>query len=78
MDLGSVLRIGTQLAKDTPDADGIWITGALMPSVSTLEALEQASGLPVVGSMQAMAWQGLRLAGVNDQMQGFGRLLREF
>ena len=78
MDLGSVLRIGTQLAKDTPDADGIWITGALMPSVSTLEALEQASGLPVVGSMQAMAWQGLRLAGVNDQIQGFGRLLREF
>jgi maleate isomerase len=78
MDLGAVLRIGTQLGKDTPSADGIWITGALMPSVSVIESLERESGLPVIGSMQVMAWQALRLAGVTDKIDGFGRLLREF
>jgi maleate isomerase len=78
MDLATVRRVGAQLAKDTPDADCIWITGALMPSVSTIESLERETGLPVIGSMQAMAWQALRLAGVTDKIQGFGRLVRDF
>lgn len=78
MDLAKVRETGIKLAKATPDADGIWITGALMPSVAAIEPLEQATGLPVVSSMQAMAWQGLRLAGVTDRIQGYGRLLREF
>ena len=78
MDLGAVRRIGTQLAKDTPDADGIWMTGALMPSVSVIQSLERESGLPVIGSMQVVEWQALRLGGVTDKIDGFGRLLREF
>ena len=78
MDLGVVRRMGRELFEATPGADGLWITGALMPSVAVVEALEQDLGVPVVSSMQAMAWRSLRLAGVEDKIPGFGRLLREF
>jgi maleate cis-trans isomerase len=77
MDLAAVRRIGVQVTKDTPGADGIWMTGALMPSVSTIEGLERETRLPVIASVQVMAWQALRLAGVTGQIDGFGRLLRE-
>ena len=77
MDLGVVRRMAADLLRATPDADGVWITGALMPSVAVVEPLEQELGVPVVSSMQAMAWQSLRLAGVDDKIPGFGRLLRE-
>ena len=77
MDLGIVRRMAADLFRATPDADGVWITGALMPSVAAVEPLEQELGVPVVSSMQAMAWQSLRLAGVDDKIPGFGRLLRE-
>ena len=69
--------MAADLFRATPDADGVWITGALMPSVAAVEPLEQELGVPVVSSMQAMAWQSLRLAGVDDKIPGFGRLLRE-
>ncbi len=77
MDLGIVRRMASDLFRATPNADGVWITGALMPSVAVVETLEQELGVPVVSSMQAMAWQSLRLAGVDDEIPGFGRLLRE-
>ena len=77
MDLGKVRSLGAKLFKETDGADSLWITGALMPAVSVVEALEQELGVPVVSSMQAMAWRSLRMAGVDDKIEGFGRLLRE-
>jgi maleate cis-trans isomerase len=62
------------LFRSTPNADGIWITGALMPSVGAIQPLEQDLGVPVVTSMQAMAWVGLKLAGVKAAITGYGRL----
>ena len=55
MDLATVRRIGAQVTKDTPDADGIWIAGARMPSLSTIDGLEGGTRLPVVASGQVMA-----------------------
>lgn len=52
MGLATVRRIGAQVTKDTPDAGGIWIAGALMPSVSTIESLEQETRLPMIASVQ--------------------------
>ncbi len=77
IDLGIVRRMAADLFRATPGADGVWITGALMPSVAVVDTLEEELGVPVVSSMQAMAWQSLRLAGVDDRIPGFGRLLRE-
>ena len=56
------------------NADGLWITGAAMPSVGVIEALETDLGVPVVTSMQAMAWGALRAVHVGDKVTGYGRL----
>ena len=63
-----------RLHLSTPAADGIWITGALMPSVAIIDSLEQDLGVPVVTSMQAMMWAGLGLARVKAEVAGYGRL----
>lgn len=55
-------------------ADGVLINGARMPSVTIIDALEQDLGVPVVTSMQAMFWTGLRLTNVSTNLQGYGRL----
>ncbi|MCY4582819.1 MAG: hypothetical protein OXE50_08525 [Chloroflexi bacterium] len=65
-------------AANADRVDGIWITGAAMPTVGIVEALESDTGAPVVSSMQAMAWTGMRLAGLPQRIEGFGRLVREF
>ncbi len=48
-----------------------------MPSVGIIEALETELGVPVVGSAQALMWAGLRAAGIDEPISGFGRLLAE-
>jgi maleate isomerase len=70
-------RAARALFNATPGADGIWITGAALPSVGMIEALENDLGVPVIASMQAMYWMGMRLAKVSEQVAGYGRLLRE-
>jgi len=47
-----------------------------MPSVAVIQPLEQDLEVPVVTSMQAMAWAGLRLAGIKTEVTGYGRLFR--
>ena len=64
--------------KNRDRADGAWITGAGMPSVSVIDPLEADIEAPVVTSMQAMAWTGLRLTGLAQRIEGFGRLVQEF
>ncbi len=73
--LAQVYRAAKEVFHAARDADGVWITGALMPTVGVIEALEQDLGVPVVTSMQAMAWGGLRAVGVRDQVAGYGKLL---
>ena len=63
MGLATVRRIGAQVTKDTPDADGIWIASALMPSVSTIESLEQETRLPVIASVQVHGVAGVAPGG---------------
>ncbi len=73
--LETVYRAARSLyLKHADDAEGIWITGAFMPSVAVIDTLEQDLGVPVVTSAQAMMWQGLRLAGINHGVEGFGSL----
>jgi maleate isomerase len=69
-------QAGKALFRSTADADGIWITGALMPSVAAIEPLERDLKVPVVSSMQAMMWAALRLAGVRAEVGGYGRLFQ--
>ena len=40
--------------------------------------LEREFGITVIAASQACVWDALRLAGVHDRIEGYGRLLREF
>ncbi|WNK01565.1 Asp/Glu racemase [Thalassospiraceae bacterium LMO-JJ14] len=65
------------LQLDRPDADAIFISCGALRSVDVIEALEEKTGKPVITSNQALAWDALRLAGMNEKRDGYGRLLRE-
>jgi maleate cis-trans isomerase len=60
---------------DTPAADAVLLSGTGLPTVGVLETLERDLGKPVISSTQALMWHALRLAGVRESIQGFGRLL---
>ena len=40
--------------------------------------IEDAIGKPVIASNQAMLWDCLRLAGINDKIPKLGKLFTEF
>ena len=62
---------------DRPDADAIFISCGALRSLDIVEALEAEVGKPVIASNQAMIWDTLRLAGIDDSIDGYGRLLRD-
>ncbi|WP_295813466.1 arylmalonate decarboxylase [uncultured Nitratireductor sp.] len=61
---------------DTPEADALLISCSALRSIEIVEELEQRIGKPVVVSNQAMMWNCLRLAGIEDSISGYGALLR--
>ena len=62
---------------DRPDADAIFISCGGLRSLEIVDTLEKEVGKPVVVSNQAMFWNTLRLAGIEDKIKGYGRLFRE-
>jgi maleate isomerase len=64
-------------AIDHPDAEAIFISCGALRTIDAIEAIEQATGKPVVSSNQGMLWQCLRLAGIADKVPGYGRLFVE-
>ncbi len=64
-----------QLAR--PDADAIFLSCGALRTLDVVGAVEAACGTPVVCSNQAMIWDTLRLAGIDDRVHGYGRLLAE-
>ena len=62
-------------AVDVPEAQAVFISCGALRSIDIIERLEQTLGKPVITSNQAMAWDMMRLIGVNDQQKGYGYLL---
>lgn len=58
------------------EADGVLVAGTGFRCVAIIEAAEQALGRPVVTANQASLWRCLRLSGIADPVDGYGRLLR--
>ncbi|MDH3690291.1 MAG: Asp/Glu racemase [Gammaproteobacteria bacterium] len=69
----AIYDAGLRLGRE--DVDGLFISCTALRVSPIIEKLEQALGKPVVSSNQALAWDCLRLAGYNDPVNGFGRLL---
>jgi maleate isomerase len=66
------------LAQDRADADAIFVSCGALRTLDVIADIETRAGKPAVCSNQAMIWDCLRLAGVDDRLQGYGRLLSEF
>jgi maleate isomerase len=64
-------------AIDHPEAEAIFISCGALRTIDAIEAIEQATGKPVVSSNQAMLWHCLRLARIPDKVPGYGRLFLE-
>ena len=59
------------------DADGLFISCMNHDGMAAAQALEDAIGRPVVTSHSATLWRALSLAGVDEPVPGYGRLLAE-
>jgi maleate isomerase len=65
------------LSMDRPDADAIFVSCGALRTLDVVGKIEQQAGKPVIASNQAMIWDTLRLAGIADRINGYGRLLTE-
>jgi len=66
------------LAQDRPGADAIFVSCGALRTLDVIGEIEARAGKPAICSNQAMAWDCLRLAGIDDRFDGYGRLLSEF
>ena len=65
-----------QVIAECPDeADSVLMIGTGLRCVVVIDAVEAALGRPVVTANQASLWRCLRLARVEAQVKGYGRLL---
>ena len=66
------------LAQDRADADAIFVSCGALRTLDVIGDIEAAAGKPAICSNQAMIWDCLRLAGIDDRFEGYGRLLSDF
>lgn len=62
---------------EVSESDLILISCTALHTVEAIESLEMKFKKPVVTSNQATMWHLLRLAKVNDKIEGYGQLLRQ-
>jgi maleate isomerase len=61
---------------DRPDADAVFVCCGALRALDIVQELEQKVGKPAIVSNQAMMWDCLRSAGIDDRIEGYGRLLQ--
>ena len=74
----AAIEMGRKLMKEHPDADTILLPSPHWPTAGAIDVLEKEFGVNVMTAHQAIVWDALRRCGVNDKIEGFGRLFREF
>ena len=67
----AIVKIGSQ-----PECDGVFVSCTSLRVAKIAEEAEALIGKPVTSSNHALAWHMLRLAGIDDEIPGFGRLFR--
>lgn len=60
----------------TVESEALFISCTALRGAQVAGEIEREIGRPVITSNQASIWLSLRAAGVNDPVEGFGRLLR--
>lgn len=74
----AALEMGRALMKKHPEADSILFPSPHWPTADALDVLERELGVNCMAAHQAIVWHALRRCGVDDRIEGFGRLFREF
>jgi maleate isomerase len=69
--LDAVITLG-----QSDDVDGVFISCTSLRAAGIITEAEEALGKPVTASNHALAWHLLRIAGVEDIVDGVGRLFR--
>jgi len=69
-----------QLAKevDKPESGAVFISCTNLHTFEVIDKLEQDLQKPIITSNQATVWNMLRMAGVNDRIEGYGQLLSKY
>lgn len=73
--LDSIARAIHSLAQAAP-LDAVFVSCTSLRLAERVEDIERAVGIPVTSSDHALAWHCLRLAGIGEPQEGFGRLFR--
>ncbi len=63
------------LISKSTSTDGILIAGGAWQSLDVLSAIERDCDCPTVSFNQATYWGALRSIGINDKIEGYGKLL---
>ena len=74
----AAVEMGRKLMREHPEADTILLPSPHWPTAGAIDVLEREFSVNVLTAHQAIVWDALRRCGVNDRIQGFGRLFREF
>tara|TARA_B100000579_G_C22769650_1_gene823306 strand:+ start:316 stop:1107 length:792 start_codon:yes stop_codon:yes gene_type:complete len=65
-------------AVDHPESDGFLMSCGALRAMDVIDQIEDAIGKPVVTSNQAMLWECLRLAGIEDKISKLGKLFIKY
>lgn len=74
IDVASIRAAAIELGRD-PRVDAVFVSCTSLRVAETAAEIEAVLGKPVTSSNHAMAWHVLRLAGIADPIDGWGRLL---
>lgn len=72
---GSLLA-AARTAMDGATVDGVFVSCTSLHLVDAVEQMEREIGVPITSSNHATIWHLLRLAGIEDRIDGIGRLFR--
>jgi len=73
-----ILALGQQVLRDHPGSDTLYIPCPHFATADVIDPLEEEFGVTVITALQAIVWRALRGCGIDERIEGFGRLLREF
>lgn len=59
---------------DSDDVDAIVMNNANLRTLEVIEPLERDLGKPIITGNQALMWSCIRMLGIHDPIQGFGKL----
>ena len=63
---------------DDPESEAVFISCTNLHTFEIIDKLECDLQKPVITSNQATIWNMLRLAGINDKIEGYGQLLSKY